>query len=602
MDDTVEGFMETLRKKFICRENKKAVITSYLFGYTKNPTSDNFLRRNVFNDLSAIVSEESYYTLNIFSAKEFFKDNIEKLYHEKQDNIEAIVELYSKLTQQLKFQLIEVGQMQNDEYNIILAFETINNRGRQLSNLEKLKNRLIYLTTLDEPPNGPCSYDGNHPNRRKIKKAWSEIYRQLGRNTRKTSNGKIAVLDDDDFLRTHWILNYQFTKKTGNDYAEYLLDNKFTVQNVRKNLAYVESTQEFVHDSEDDDFEEMLEQNVKVEQKEPSLDLAYIHDYVTDLQNMAGMWYYTWFPNDAKNVLSSEEIEWMVRINRIGITYFRPLITALFFERLIKNTVTKDDCLKLLEAIERFIFIVFKLQAVRRSDYGTSDFNRVARELHKGTKTVDDVLKMIQDRIAYSFETDEETGQEYFKTLNMQVLVNKLFEQKKDERTGYYRWSAIHYFLFEYNANLSKEGYHGSTVTWDSFKQSEKDKISIEHICPHNVTGYWAEKFKDISQDDLPIYQGSLGNLLLLSQKINAVLQDDDFDTKKKGRQSEDKNKYRIGYNTGSYSELEVSKYDDWTSESIKERGLKMMKFMEERWNFKFKSDEDKLALLFPKK
>lgn len=37
-----------------------------------------------------------------------------------------------------------------DDYDVFVAFETMNNRGKKLTNLELLKNRLIYLTTLND--------------------------------------------------------------------------------------------------------------------------------------------------------------------------------------------------------------------------------------------------------------------------------------------------------------------------------------------------------------------------------------------------------------------------------------------------------------------
>ena len=35
-----------------------------------------------------------------------------------------------------------------------------------------------------------------------------------------------------------------------------------------------------------------------------------------------------------------------------------------------------------------------------------------------------------------------------------------------------------------------------------------------------------------------------------------------------------------IGYYNGSYSEIEVSKQNEWTTETIKERGLSMLQFL----------------------
>ena len=81
----------------------------------------------------------------------------------------------------------------------------------------------------------------------------------------------------------------------------------------------------------------------------------------------------------------------------------------------------------------------------------------------------------------------------------------------------------------------------------------------------------------------------------MLSQKINATLQDYDFETKKKGKDGE-----RNGYSKGSYSELEVSMREDWTPAAIEDRGLAMLNFMEKRWTFNFQSEEDKKNLLLP--
>lgn len=108
------------------------------------------------------------------------------------------------------------------------------------------------------------------------------------------------------------------------------------------------------------------------------------------------------------------------------------------------------------------------------------------------------------------------------------------------------------------------------------------------------MTEFWKDKFSAVSPDKWAIYQGSLGNLLLLSQKINATLQDDDFDAKKNGKDD------RNGYSHGSYSELKVSSNADWTPQEIEKRGKHMLTFMERRWNFIFESDEVKMSLLLP--
>ena len=73
---------------------------------------------------------------------------------------------------------------------------------------------------------------------------------------------------------------------------------------------------------------------------------------------------------------------------------------------------------------------------------------------------------------------------------------------------------------------------------------------------------------------------------------INIELQNYCFDRKKKAGEN------RNGYSNGSYSELEIADYDEWTSKEIKKRGLKLLNFMEERWDFKFGEEKEKIDLL----
>ena len=110
----------------------------------------------------------------------------------------------------------------DDDYDVFVAFETMNNRGKRLTNLELLKNRLIYLTTLYDDD----VFDEKDKSalRKKINDAWKEVYYQLGRN-------KSVPLSDDDFLRAHWIIYFRYSRKRGDDYIKFLL-NKFSSKGI----------------------------------------------------------------------------------------------------------------------------------------------------------------------------------------------------------------------------------------------------------------------------------------------------------------------------------------------------------------------------------
>ena len=53
-----------------------------------------------------------------------------------------------------------------------------------------------------------------------------------------------------------------------------------------------------------------------------------------------------------------------------------------------------------------------------------------------------------------------------------------------------------------------------------------------------------------------------------------------------------------IGYQNGSYSEIEVAKLADWTPQTVLERGLEMLAFMETRWAISLGTTEQKRKLL----
>ena len=75
---------------------------------------------------------------------------------------------------------------------VFIAFETMNKRCEHLSDLELLKNRLFYLTTLYNR-SILNEVDGAQL-RNLINDEWKEVYYQLGRN-------KNASIADDEFLR-----------------------------------------------------------------------------------------------------------------------------------------------------------------------------------------------------------------------------------------------------------------------------------------------------------------------------------------------------------------------------------------------------------------
>lgn len=554
------------------------IIRTYKFGYEIDNPSFQFLKHRIYNEPNSGTIQETFYTLNLENSKNFFTENLTNFY--KEYGLSEIEALFKKLTQNLMFNVYEIS----DDFDVFVAFETMNNRGKKLSNLELLKNRLIYLTTL---------YDGNDLKldervslRETINDAWKEVYFQLGRNKQKP-------LNDDDFLVAHWIMYFQYTREKGDDYIRFLLEEKFTPQNIyTKTEVKLSSLQDFEEIKEDEESDQEEVESNGIEEKTvliPKLTPKEIENYVNSLKAAAVHWYNTHNPISNPDLTKNESL-WIDRLNRIGIIYFRPLITVSF----LSEDIDSKKRIKLFKAIERFIFITFRLSRAF-STYRNSEFYRAARQLRNEEISVDDIIKNLSDRMDYCFYDSEETKETFFDYTYFQKFIDKKFKRGG----GFYYWNGLRYFLYEYE--MDKVRLRGSQkIDWNLFVKGEKDKVSIEHIYPQTPTNKcWEESFKGQKKSSKELFQGTLGNLLPLSQSINSSLQNDCFGDKKKAKFNEKKNKLRQGYSDGSHSEIEVSAYGEWTPDEILERGNLLLEFMEKRWDLKFENDYAKAELLF---
>lgn len=550
---------------------------TYKFGYTVDNPSYEYMRYKIFNEDGAGTINETFYTLNLHNALEYFEKQLENLYNE--NGLNSIKNIYKKLTKQFLFNEYVI----DDEFDVFVSFETMNNRGKKLSDLELLKNRLIYLSTLYSDDELDKSSRDNL--RKEINNAWKEVYGQLGRN-------KTKPLNDDDFLKAHWILYFQYSRQKGNDYIKFLLNEQFSPQKIHKKIeTYVQLEQPVELKTK---FEIEDEYNLDEDTTPPDFVvqkslLAHeeIITYVQSLKSCAVHWFNSYFPHLSEE-LTIAEIEIIEKLNRLGMGYFRPLIMSI-----LKNEKSIEKKVNILKKIERFIFINFKLNQYR-TNYKDSIFYNYARELDKGEKSIENIENVLDAYINTCFDEDN-----YFKINDFWTYLNKKFNPPLGASCeGYYGWHGLKYFLFEYELELLNNSRQ-SKVSWESLLKTDRaDTISIEHIFPQSQTPSWLEIFKDYGDNERIDLGGSIGNLLLLSTSINSSLQRDDFKDKKNPKFAPNGEKIRNGYSDGSHSEIEVSQYPEWTAKKIEERGLKLINFMTKRWDLNIK-DEDKKKLLF---
>lgn len=507
------------------------IYKSFVFGYEKDNPSDEYFKTKILEQDSSAADKypETLYTANLMFAKEYFAKKLKDLSKECKE------EIFDKAVNRLKFNYYEI----DDSLDVYVTFETMNNRGKDLSHLELLKNRLIYLSTLLHEDD-----ETKERLRKDINETWKTIYEYLGKN-------KENPLDDDVFLFNHWVMYFTYDRSQSDVYAEFLLKKKFTSKNV-------------------------LCGNISIED---------IKAYIDSLSKCVKQWFYI-FNIQYSNF--SDKIKGHIhKLERVGWGAFPPMIMAVFTKERNEELIWD-----FLDACERFNFLVFAVSH-RSSNTQNSNLYRKAREYYIGNLDLETLIHDID------FLTDGEENGNYYGWFDLERFrnhINELFS--KNDREGFYSWSGLRYFLYEYELYLQDNA--NTKVTWEDFNKRKKEE-TIEHIYPQSATDiYWKKRFGNLKPTEKRLYLNSLGNLLLLSRSKNSKLQNYDFD-KKKCLQSKDGKD--IGYYNGSYSEIEVSKRAEWTTKEIIGRGLSMLQFMEERWNFKFKDwGLEKEEVLFPTK
>jgi len=275
----------------------------------------------------------------------------------------------------------------------------------------------------------------------------------------------------------------------------------------------------------------------------------------------------------------------------------------------VKVAMTKcseGEFLPLFKSAEHFIFLVFGLSQ-RPSNTQNSFFYRLANMYYfgldhwgEGETTIEKVIEDVDWTV--QGETGEGDDYVYHGWFDLEKFSNYVKDQY-NKGEGFYTWNGLGYFLFEYELYLQGKANGNQKVSWTDFNKRKKED-TIEHIYPQTPEDKcWTSFFDKHTKKERKILLNTLGNLVLLGHSKNAELQNKCFDFKKKHK---NKDGNEVGFFNGSYSEIEVSSYDNWTPAEIENRGKKMLSFLEERWNIDFEGweikKEDLLNLNFLKK
>ncbi|MBC1457121.1 DUF262 domain-containing protein [Listeria newyorkensis] len=536
---------QEIQKKFIYEKKVENCSYSYLFGYEPNNASYGYLLKKIYNSPSTLPGNATIfntkYTENLRTCYEFLCEKIRHL------DLSGIEDVYTKITQHFLYNTYSIS----DEVDVFVTFETMNNRGKKLSNLELLKNRLIYLTTLID------ANDGTEERLRgSINECWKSVYDFLGKNQKE-------MLDDEIFLESHSNL-YLFMK-----------DKK---RHTEKNSLRI-----FINDNSDrDGLNTSLLRKVFVPEKVESQELTVqdLFDYTTDLSESVKLWYHINFPMESD---FPEEIkEYILKIifltnaerkNNWNIIFLVRSVVIRIMYTFFKREEDMAKRIKFIKSLEKAVFLI---------------------SLGSGEHTMDEKVYFLMEKIIESSNLDELTNsfcsevKDELKNVKLHAMLIKRYS-----RQGFYRSEfPILYLLAEYEIFLMKQSKNNYTIQ-DIDMLYDRKVSSIEHIYPQNAKSeYWSSRFSKFSSTHKHRLRNSMGNLILVTRDKNSRLANKSFPDKKSNNQN------TVGFHYGGYAERRLCKYEEWTASEILDRGNELLAFIHDRWGLYFNKKEDRLKFL----
>ncbi len=438
-------------------------------------------------DLKAFKT--SFYAKNLIDACAFFKEKI------SDTPMETLEKMFDALTKKILFSVVELNDDRIDPFS---SFETINNRGKDLSTLELFKNRLHFVA------HKICDEKEELEN---LQKKFNDTYAIIYYDLRQFKDTHL-----DSFLK-HFVAYYY--GENSNKFKERLLEMEFNAHRKYDDANL---------DNEYDKIDELL------------FYLSYsskVWNFLHALDEKA----ITLIFNDNKKLeigitpKTRALLEKMRRLNALSDNAFLPLLLSLFTIQLVGKSAneqpyTTKELEGLLGYLERFGFLV----------YGVAGKNTAKNEWIELAFKAFQAYREGEGNIA--IEDLPTLEKHFFNKRNNSALefLEESIHSKKKPRKWYEWGKALNYLLYEY------ELYHNpeTTLNFDSNLES------IEHILPQNPDQGYSAKEKSWAKNPHVVH--ALGNLLLIPKNANSSLSNKPFDEKRKA------------YLKGSYSEKEVAK------------------------------------------
>lgn len=485
-----------------------------------------YFQNAVIEDKSGIKKTiKSHY--NLYDAKLQFEKYLKNNNSTSDtDYLQFLYSLVDKLTQSLIFTLYKV----EDDAEVGVIFEVMNDRGKPLSELEKVKNHLIYLT-------GKISEDSQSSEKlvHDINYNWKSILQNLAKSEMSRND------DEDRFLRMNFILNFY------SDLKEYKENGKKISKTSQLANVYKQLKSYFKDLERKREYEKCFGE---------------IGEYADSLETTASRLQDIINPYDKDSFQSIEnkklkaKIQSIVsKIGRMDIKSNILVLLVAIYEGFIEDP---KKMLELMDICEKFAFRTYYL-IEWRSYSGQNQIYTLACDIYNNRLTYKEILSKLEDIYDY-------------------YAYDSLVEKNFFDRDSYYNWKGLKYFLYEYEVAKCWDTIKSDPrLTWTYLRETDR-KDSIEHILPQSMERdgkkvlYWKERFNKKSHEE---NLNKLGNLTLTTASENSKLSNKGFDKKKPIFKVSD---WKI-------NQL-LSHHRDWNEKHIDKRSDELFKFAMERWGW----------------
>lgn len=318
-------------------------------------------------------------------------------------------EFYDKITRHLVMIVYTV----DSETDAGVIFETMNDRGKPLTELEKVKNYLLYVASK-------LDLEAEHYLQKQINQTWTHILEHL------MAAGLPGEEHEDQLLRAHWLMAY-----------DPLTANWKQSRSIKERL----SLKQFVGKHVD-----LLHQ---------------IQNYLSSLRDAATAYCDIHQPRQSKafnNIPNGDRRNRIIRasekVARLGprATFF-PLLMAV----RLRATDQGETYLQVVNLCERYDFRVFNWLRLR-ANAGQPRFFRMAFDFYRNPNSEQLIARLAQTVLDYCSN-------------------ERFAERFHREGENWYRWSGLKYFLYEYEEHLAEAAGKPIHYAWEKLWSRKRDTL-----------------------------------------------------------------------------------------------------------------------------